>query len=297
MAHKFIKLTSLGVIIAACVSFSGNENVEKSAGAPLCVTNAPGELTCSGNPGGKSCHSGGISDNSGQGTPSIQFSGGSTYVPGQKYTITPTISHPIRNRFGFEIVALKDSNNTLAGNILISDPTNTKSEQSSTCTFPDRMYVTHQLAGTYPSTPNLGQWTYQWLAPSYEAGPITFYAAFLAANNNNTNDPGDETYWTKITVAPSAAGIAELQGRSVHNAVYPNPCNNYVYLSYYLYEKTSLKAELISPDGKIAQTLIDTHDAIGSYTEKITLQNIPQGLYLIRSMVGKNEKLNRVYIE
>lgn len=297
MTNKLFKIAGLGVAVAMCISFAGNENTQKSAGAPMCVTNAPGEQTCSGKEGTKSCHSGGIADNSGPGTPSILFSGGSIYVPGETYTITAMINHPISNRFGFEMVSLKDSNNAFTGSIALIDPTKTQTEQSATCSFPDRVYVTHQLAGTYPTTTHLGQWTYQWTAPSYNAGNISFYACFLAADNNNTNDPGDETYWKKITITPSAVGIAENKSGNIHVAVYPNPCSEYVYLCYYLYQPVSVKAELLSTEGKLVQTLISERNASGSYTEKVAIQDLPKGMYLIRSTVGKREKVDRVYLQ
>src|SRR5437016_930850 len=106
MTKKFPGIAFLFFTVIISVAFVGNDNqVQKSDGGPPYNTNAPGEKTCSGVEGANSCHSGGIPDNSGPGTPSIVFSGGTTYVPGQTYTITPTIYHPTRNRFGFQIVS------------------------------------------------------------------------------------------------------------------------------------------------------------------------------------------------
>src|SRR5438552_10926412 len=77
--------------------------IEKITGAPAGYTNAPGDLgNCT------SCHDGIL--NSGPGILTIDVGGGQTeYIPGQTYLITITIVQSTISRFGFEIVALKDS--------------------------------------------------------------------------------------------------------------------------------------------------------------------------------------------
>jgi len=283
MTNKFVKITSLCVTVALCVAFVGNGNVHKSAGAPVYVTNAPGEQTCSGAEGTNPCHGGGIPDNSGPGTPSILFSGGTIYVPGQTYTVTPQIYHPTRNRFGFEIVSLKDSNNANAGAITLIDPNGTQTVQPTTGSFLDRIYVTHQLMGTYPTTNHLGQWTYKWTAPTYNAGNISFYACYNAANNNNTNDAGDETYYAKITVTPSAVGVTPISENKISLSVYPNPANEMITVEFTDLKTQSIAISLMDVQGKIVKKVITQNSK-----EIIETTDLENGAYSV--VITENQK-------
>jgi len=227
MSKKYFLPAGFLVVLLACFSFIGDHNsVYKLDGGPPYNTNAPGEKTCSGTEGTSACHSGGIPDNAGPGIPSILFSGGSIYVPGQTYTVTPTISHPTSNKFGFQVVSLRDNNNLFAGNINLLDTNKTRWQQPTWGSGQDRVFVMHRIFGTYPTTPNLGQWSYEWTAPATSQGNISFYACFVAANNDGMNDPGDEVYYEKITISPSAVSIAENMNLTI--SLYPNPAINYL---------------------------------------------------------------------
>jgi hypothetical protein len=299
MTKKIINIGSLLVAVAFCVAFEGNNNqVQKSDGGPPYNTNAPGDKTCSGSEGANNCHSGGIPDNSGPGTPSILFSGGTVYVPGQTYTITPKIFHSTRNRFGFQIVSLKDSTNTFIGTPILIDTNVTRMQQPTWGTGQDRIYVMHRLAGSYPSIANTGEWTYKWTAPLTNVGNISFYACYNAANNNNTNDPGDQTYWAKITISPSAVGIADINGNNPSITVYPNPAQDFVNLEYIFDKPTFIKADLINIEGKLIQQLIQEHQVSGKYVEKIIFNNVvSSGTYFIRSTIAGREFLKKILIE
>src|ERR1051326_7946728 len=121
-----IFIASVGLISSTFVATEGDpHDVTKSGGGPPNNTNAPGEKTCSGSEGTNSCHSGGIPDNSGPATGTITSSGGTMYVPGQTYTITCSITHATRMRFGFQCTARRLSNNTVGGAITVTDATDT----------------------------------------------------------------------------------------------------------------------------------------------------------------------------
>lgn len=296
MKKNYFIPAATAVVALALFSFIGDTNsVMKSDGGPPYNTNAPLDKTCSGPEGTNPCHSGGIPDNSGLGTPNIIFSGGTVYVPGQTYTITPTITHPSRNRFGFQVVSLDDNTNMFTGALSLLDTAKTRQQQPTWGAGQDRIYVMHRLAGTYPTTPNLGNWSYQWTAPATNVGNISFYACFLAANNNNTNDAGDETYWKKITISPSAVGVSELQN-DLHLSVYPNPCSEYLYLTYYLNESVSLMCELIDMQGKTVRNLIDKKNVSGLYQEKVMLDDLAKGIYFVKSRVGEKERIQKVVV-
>ena len=97
------------------------------------------------------------------------------------------------SRFGFQLVAL-DQTNSNAGAFQITDPAHTqfmKNEHS--VVLQNRSYVTYTFAGTDALSNGMSEWTVNWVAPTSTAGPITFYAGGVSANDD-MSDKGDFTY-------------------------------------------------------------------------------------------------------
>jgi hypothetical protein len=275
----------ISVVFAFSAFTHGTDSTLKSGGGPPYNTNAPGDKTCSGVEGTNSCHSGGIADNAGPSIVSISFSGGNRYVPGQWYTVTANINHLTRNRFGFQIVSLINSNNLNAGLVKLTDTVRTRAQIPTWGTGQDRNYVMHVLKGSY-GTANASQWSYSWQAPATDVGPITFYACFLAANNNNTNDPGDETYFSQLVISPTALGIAEHTAATENVFVYPNPTQGLVHLEYTLSGSSSVHADLMDMQGKCVQVLMQEKQAVGPQKQLLHLDgSLPKGLYFIHLTV------------
>jgi hypothetical protein len=294
---SFLSLAALVVILACCAFMGDSDAVLKLDGGPPYNTNAPSEKTCSGGEGTSACHSGGIPDNSGPGSPSITFSGGSVYVPGQTYTVTVTITHPVYDRFGFQIVSLQDNNNLFAGTVTVLDTTRNRSQQPTWGPGQDRVFVMHRIAGTSPVAPNTGQWAYRWQAPSTNVGNISFYACCLAGNNNGQNDSGDETYSTKITISPSAIGISQPAVPAFGLTVYPNPASDFIQLDFSLPEACTVQADLLDMSGRIVQTLVPRRPGSVSLSERVQIQNgLAAGLYLVRTRVDEKEYLKKVQL-
>ncbi len=288
MTKKLIGISGFIFTVIFCLAFIGNDNhVQKSDGGPPYNTKAPGEKTCSGTEGANSCHSGGIPDNSGPGTPSILFSGGTTYVPGQTYTITPGIAHPTLNRFGFQIVSLKDSDNLYTGTIIPIDTNKTRVQQPTWGSYQDRIYIMHRSAGSYPTTPNLGQWSYKWVAPPYNQGKISFYACFLAANNDNQNDGGDQTYYKKITINPSAIGIDAVNESNIGCSVYPNPASELLTVELSDLKEKDLEISILNMQGKLVKM-----KKMSGNKETIDVGRLEKGLYSVVISKGSHTILS-----
>jgi hypothetical protein len=83
----------------------------KVEGAHPGSTGAPGDLTCS----RTGCHVGTVIPNDNSINSIIFPTADSTYVPGQTYLVKLKVNKPSILRFGFEIVALKDSDTTNVG--------------------------------------------------------------------------------------------------------------------------------------------------------------------------------------
>jgi len=143
-------------------------------------TGAPLEGDCSG------CHGGNLNTGSGD----ILFSMESlAYIPDSTYQTSLQVIDGSKVKFGFQITAL-DSNNNMAGSFGITNTVNTATQTNYTM---GRDYVNHKNANTNDT------WSFEWTAPSSDIGPITFYLAGNAGNNNGTQT-GDNVYTRSFSV-------------------------------------------------------------------------------------------------
>ena len=189
MSVKNVKLLCLGGFIGfAIFSFAFNKSLTEKTGAfssgpPPETTGAPGEGTCA------QCHIGGV--NNGQ----FSIIAPANYTPGQTYQIQVrhTNSDPTRRRWGFELTAL--ANNSAAGTFA-NLTTNTQ-----TLTAAQRNYIEHSGSGTFVNQTGSAVWIFNWTAPAFNVGVVTFYAAGNQANNDN-NSTGDQIYTTNTTSQP-----------------------------------------------------------------------------------------------
>ena len=170
-----------------------------SNGAPAASTGAPDERNCA----TSGCHSDFVI-NSGAAEVALSPENGITqYELGKTYPIAVSVSNPGTMRFGFQLVALKNSDNTNAGTIKLLDPARTQLVSGFGNTI-NRQYITYTFAGTGAVSAGLGKWTFNWTAPEENIGAVTFYLACISANNDGT-DMGDYTFTRKVMLdAPPA---------------------------------------------------------------------------------------------
>jgi len=173
---------------------------------PVSKTNAPGENFCS------DCHTGGV--NLAGGSLDIQ-NVPANYTPGQTYAITVQLQRTGQQRWGFELVPLRDSLTTqvFAGQLTTTSATTIL--QSGVVAGRTRFYVGHfsggALDGTFFGTVNGPvSWTFDWKAPSAGAGTVTFYCAGNAANGNGSSGAGDVIYTaTKTSAEATGTAVSE----------------------------------------------------------------------------------------
>ncbi|MBI1766787.1 MAG: T9SS type A sorting domain-containing protein [Bacteroidetes bacterium] len=184
-------------VICATFLFVGYKNLPEpmSNGAPESSTAAPGERHCA----TSGCHAT-FPINSGNANVSIYIGSGTThYEPGKKYPVSVSISSAGKMRFGFQLTVLKNSDNTPAGTISLTDTKRTQL-QAGFGNFSERKYITYTYEGTNATATGLGKWDFEWTAPETNEGDVSFYAAVIEANNDGTDD-GDYAYTRKISIA------------------------------------------------------------------------------------------------
>jgi hypothetical protein len=182
---------------------------------------APGEVNCSG------CHSGVV--NTGPGTINyIVGDGLFHYSPGELYTLFLTITQDDVNQFGFQTTALKSSNNTTAGTMILTDTQNTKLLYGN-----NRVYVGHTVCGADAYPAGSQQWSFQWEAPASDIGDIDFYLSSLATNHSHSSY-GDNTYVQTITLSPLQSVTLEIDNNEGWNLVgLPMEVENPYYLTLF----------------------------------------------------------------
>lgn len=229
MHHK-LKISVLTLFLGLTSIYHA---LTSSGGAPLGFSSAPGESNCT------SCH-GGIALNSGPATRSLTFNGssGSSYVPGQTYTLSFTITRATRNKYGFQL-KVEDAQGGDAGT-LISTTNRTWVQQG---------YLNQSASGNSSTTSGTISWTFQWTAPSAGTGPVTFYIASNAANNNGGTS-GDEIYTDAVTLQESTPSYTVSGILQYDNAAGTPVINSTV--------------RLLGPGGSTLQTT--TTNSLGQYS-------------------------------
>src|SRR5215468_10914710 len=195
------RLIVFPAIVAALLGFllandKGSRPVQAySSGPPPGYTGAPQEVpeACA------ECH---VPPDAGTGK--ISITAPQTYVPGHTYpvTVTHTNADPTRLRWGFELTVLDNASDEKAGDLQGTDGTTQVLNNAGPGSA--RQYIEHTAAGTYVGQQNGASWTFNWIAPSTDVGPVTFYAAGNQANNDG-NTSGDNIYRTFITSAPASS--------------------------------------------------------------------------------------------
>jgi hypothetical protein len=165
-------------------------------------TGAPGENTCT------ECHDEfGEETNTGSGA--LTLTHPSRYEPGQRMTITVELSAVGQRRWGMQVTALTIEGAIPAGEFVLTDPVHTQLIQGPT----GRTYVEHTTAGTFFGQRDRITWTFDWIAPPRDVGPVAFYATGNAANGDGTR-LGDWIYSAQSVIAPpSFPGVTLLSPR------------------------------------------------------------------------------------
>lgn len=180
--------TKIPLTAAALVAIAAPALAFRS-GPPSGVSGSPGDgLSC------MLCHG------SATGGGSVQILGAPTrYTPGRVYTLRVRIADPVQAGAGFELT-VEDSTTAKIGTLLISDSLNTQYADGGA----SLEWIEHTSSGVdntvanWAAMGNAAEYEIRWQAPGANVGPVTFYAAGNAINNN-FNLTGDIIYLTNVT--------------------------------------------------------------------------------------------------
>ncbi len=179
----------------------------RSNGPNARFTGAPGDnqLACA------QCHSGTL--NSGKGSVRVVFPDGAQYKGGATYRMKVEVRDPDQQRWGFQLTARLASNleKGQAGDFTVTDGNTRITCESNTakpCPADQQVqFIEHVVAGTRAGTTGGVDFEFDWTAPPSGAGPVTFYVAGNAANNNGNNQ-GDNVYTGSLSIRESTGAPA-----------------------------------------------------------------------------------------
>jgi hypothetical protein len=192
------RVAPLAVVMAVATSVQAY-----SFGPPSRYTNSPTDgISCA------VCH-GNLESGSGV----LRILGPSQYKPGETIELRVMLQQQGQKRWGFELTALTSANEP-AGTLVVTDE-----ERTQLATSDGRQYLKQTRLGTDAGVRNASPgWSFRWIAPPTDVGPVTFYAAGNAANADGGR-LGDFIYTTRWIVGDAPHAV---EGRtwSAVKAVY-----------------------------------------------------------------------------
>lgn len=285
MKTKTLLLSMVALSVASLFSFTKNTetigiynhvDARFSGGAQFGKTGAPGEQNCT------QCHSGTPITNS---TVSlISFSGANNkYIPGSTYTINVELVGAPSPKNGFEIVALRNSDDTNIGSIAITDATNTQLKTGNA-----RTYVTHTSGGN-----SITSWNFDWTAPTNGEGDITFYVAALVSNDNQANS-GDEVHLKELVIQEDASSAVIEQDAivDIDNSLKIINDNNLITTNLIVKESNDILISVLSLSGKVIYSNYEIVTKGDNTLQSIDFNQFSKGIYIINYKIG-NDVISR----
>lgn len=280
MKVKISPIQVMGIIALGLSVALSTDLYSNLAGAPVARSGAPFENSCA----TSSCHSGTL--NSGPGGVTIESdASGNTWVPGQTYNLTVTVTQTGIQRWGFEVL----SGYSAIQNLSIGTTLLTNTNETQIKTFSNKKYVTHRTNGSFGST-DLKVWNFQWEAPATDAGDVTFYVAGNAANNNGQRT-GDQIYTSSLTLFNNAVGVEEATAGLNAMQVFPTTVQDFVTVRLVNAHLQQLDLRLMNMNGQEVAHWV-RKPALGSnFEENFDISAMPRGLYVLEA---KGEVLHEV---
>lgn len=192
------------------------------------------------------------------------------YDPGKTYTLKITNS-PISGSpsvYGFQAVSLS-ATNVQAGDWGTSPAGMTQK------TIANRKYIEHSEPATN------GVFELSWVAPAAGTGDVTFYAASLAGNGNNSVS-GDGMVKNTLVIQENGTSSTDEASQDIASLeVMPNPVADMLNLRITSRLAGAHKIQIYSATGAILKTM-PVNVQVGQTTTSVPVDELAPGLYLVQ---------------
>jgi hypothetical protein len=269
-------------LLFALLHYSQENLSANSSGSPIGHTGSPFDgRSCT------SCHAGPAPEaKAGWITSNIPADG---YVAGETYTLTATASRDGSSKFGFQVAAYTASGSQAGTLKTVSSETQIQSAGR---------YITHTAFGNAGSN-NSKTWIFEWTAPGNGLGDVTFYGAFLGANNNGSSS-GDVTYTSNLQVRQRTAtnvNSNSLGQSELISDLYPNPVTEAFTIKVNLTDAEVLIVQLFDLMGRDMGLLYS--DALKNGQQAINLSlpvTITPGIYQVLARTDKSSAIRKIVV-
>jgi hypothetical protein len=292
-------------VIAAVLTLA-SYTVYKTAGSHPGSTGAPGDLTCA----QSGCHvTASVKPDSGLVNTLLFSSSDTTYLPGTTYTLTLKVAKSAISKFGFELVALKDSTNRNIGTFSLIESTRTQRINHVAAGGDLRYSMTHRTAGTGTAIAGAIQWRMKWTAPATNVGTITFWYASNCTNGNDQNT-GDQVFLSHFRIRPfvpvdTTGGSDTLVTTGIDNSgkdlarlrAYQEVNSSFLSVNFSSYTDQAGKIMLFDASGKL---LLSEHVqwASGHNMKRIDLPSgCCEGAYFVKVQADNTVYTNKILLE
>ena len=262
-------------------TFHSTKVTKNTGGSPVAKTGAPGEGTC------VQCHAGSVMAGANQNILKVLDGGNevTAYMPGVTYQVSLSLATG-NVKEGFGSTALL-TNNTAAGSVPNTGMIGTKVSTSG-----GRNYITHKSGSSNEG--NIS-WDWDWIAPSTESGPVTFYVASNKANGNNLSS-GDQIFVSQHVIQSVLGVEDETADEFQFNAGYSSSTNALT-IQYAALTIENAFMSLVDLSGKTVFSRQLGNSKIGANKNTIPLNEyLKHGTYIVQFFLGNSAKTKKVII-
>ena len=211
-----------------------------------------------------SCHGGGTVNGTG-----VKLTGApASYVAGQIYPLTLTISDPDAVSGGFQIVATNSVSTTPIGTFTAGTDSKLNNVQRPVQNTP-KLFATGSVS-----------WSFKWTAPA--AGTtVKFHYSVVACNNDGNETIGDAVYSGTTTGTISA--VSDAPNKVVKLKIYPNLVHRGDDINIEINDSNiETSFQVVDLNGRISKTVQKAPNTEGV---KIRTSDLPTGRYFVWSNV------------
>ncbi len=267
MKNQLLVLCAIGVFVICTAEITSDNG---KAG----YTGSPGESKCN------NCHNT-YTLNTGGGSVTLGGISNWQYIPGQTYNMTLTVARAGNSLFGLGLEALTSSN-TNAGTLVI---TNSSTQiKTKTINGVSRNNVVHTFNGG--ASADLKVFSFNWVAPATNVGPVTMYYNGVAANGNG-NENNDYVYSGSQVISPVTTGIETFNTENSFS-VSPIPANDFLDVKFSLTKSEKVSITLYDINGRNVTNLLPESIKSGECLEHFNLKDkiSTKGIYFLRMNVS-----------
>jgi len=195
-----------------------------------------------------------------------------SYIAGHTYVIAVTGNNANKPNFGFQAIALKQSNNTQAGTITATDA---------------KTHVASGFSALIEHNQPIGKAgvgyavTFNWVAPAAGTGAVKLYGIINAVNGDGTSNGDEPSNAFNTTLTETLVSVKDIAS-NVKITAFPNPAVNDVNIKFENAENGIYTVKVMDVTGRTIQT--EQVNISGSGSIVLQTANWASGLHFAQVM-------------